>query len=133
MPSTFKSAPGAQGKSPYDYGRRREDVMCRVLGLEYNMVQRFGVLWLAPDNCTDMQGAIEMFQAIDPEVSMICTFQVDADLRKAGIPDTAYVRDPRDGKWTAIPGEIASHRLAGTGLLPLRPSKIITEMPACGP
>lgn len=109
-------------------GVYREDLVGRMVGLEYNAAHRIGLLWLAPHTCTDMYGAIDLFKAIDPDVGLIFTFQVSENMYEPGIPDTAYARDPDSGKWVSTREAIATARLEAAGLLPLSPSKLITGL-----
>ena len=106
-------------------GVYREDLVGRMVGLEYNAEQRIGLLWLAPHTCTDMTGAINLFKAIDPNVRLVLTFQVSENIRGPGVPDTAYARDPENGQWRSTREAIASARLEAAGLMPLSPSKLI--------
>lgn len=63
-----------------------------LCSLRYNVETRTGVLYLPPYCCTDMDGAIAMFQNIDPNVARIVTV--------AGVvEDTVY--EQIRGKWTA--------------------------------
>jgi hypothetical protein len=68
-------------------------VQCTVIALTYDFVNREGRLVMAKNNCCDMDGCINLFTDIDPEVRMIETFA--GDLR-----DTLYLRS-RD-KWVAL-------------------------------
>ncbi|MHB1770598.1 MAG: hypothetical protein ACYCST_02435 [Acidimicrobiales bacterium] len=72
-----------------------------------------------------MGGAIELFKAIDPNVGLVFTVQVSENIQEPGIPDTAYVRDPKSGKWMSTREASAAARLEAAGLLPLIPSKLI--------
>lgn len=110
----------------FQHGVYREDLVCHMVGLEYNAAHRIGLLWLAPHTCTDMYGAIDLFKAIDPNVGLIFTFQVSENMQEPGIPDTAYVRDPDSGKWMSTREANAASWLEAAGLLPLSPSKLIT-------
>ena len=65
-------------------------VQCEVHALWYDFQARRGVLNLPPGTCTGMDGCIELFTAIDPEVRLIET--VSGTVR-----DTTYER--RDGTW----------------------------------
>ncbi len=69
-------------------------VMCGILGLRYDFVQHRGELNLSPGECCDMQGCINMFLRIDPDVDAIDTFS-------GGNLDTSYYNDGR--KWHAVP------------------------------
>lgn len=70
-----------------------EGAQCYVVALRYDFVERRGRLIMGDDSCTDMSGAIRMFEAIDPGVQSIATFA-------GATPDTSYVRV--NGKWEAL-------------------------------
>lgn len=110
------------------YGLYRDDIQCHLVGMEYNARAHVGFLWLEPGNCTDMSGAIGLFKAIDPDVRAIFTFQVADDLEGSGIPDTAYILHAATKTWNAWPGETVAEGLAADGLLPLKPSIVITRI-----
>lgn len=74
------------GQCDRDLGVWRDDLQCVVLSLSYDFVRRVGTLHLAPENCTDMAGAIALFVAIDPDVQRIETFSHPATF------DTGYQR-----------------------------------------
>jgi hypothetical protein len=57
---------------------------CHAQTLQYDFKTRGGTVHAA--GCTDMRGAIELFEAIDPEVVEIRTFM-------DGRPDTLYWHD----------------------------------------
>ena len=124
MTSTPKEPGRSENRA--QIGVHREDLMCPMVGLEYNAEHRIGLLWLAPHTCTDMGGAIELFKAIDPNVGLVFTLQVSENIQEPGIPDTAYARDPKSGKWMSIREAGAAARLEAAGLLPLIPSKLIS-------
>lgn len=71
----------------------RAILKCRVNRIEYDFDSRSGHLFLPEGNCTDMQGAIEFFLNIDPDVIHIHTWQ-------GGKLDTQYVI--YGGLWKAI-------------------------------
>ena len=71
-------------------------LMCHLERLEYDTKAKIGALWLADGSCTDMGGAIAVFERIDPGVQAIMTF---AGRRR----DTAYHRTS-DGSWRAVVG-----------------------------
>lgn len=62
-------------------------LQCRVERIAYDIKTRTGYIDLPEGSCTDMGGAIALFEAIDPEVRTIY----------AG--DTAY---SWDGRWDAL-------------------------------
>lgn len=66
--------------------------------IEYNWHDRYGQVWATGP--VDMSGSIKLFEAIDPDVEMICGY-LD------GKPDVGYRK--RGGKW-----EIGSFRLSKT-------------------
>lgn len=70
----------------------RSDTQCYAERLEYDFVNRAGALHMRDGSCTDMTGAIQLFQAIDANVEAIDTFA-------GGKPDTLY-RKERHG-WEA--------------------------------
>lgn len=67
-------------------------LMCSVDRVSYDYAQKVGEIWLPPDNCTDMKGAIRMMTGFDPEVKTIITWA-------GGRRDTVYFRE--GGKWEA--------------------------------
>ncbi|MCL4848100.1 MAG: hypothetical protein KJ066_16280 [Acidobacteria bacterium] len=71
----------------------RGDLGCFAARLTYDFGTKTGTLALAPDACTDMDGAIALFTAIDPAVQRIETFT-------SGIRDTTYAR--RGNEWRAF-------------------------------
>jgi hypothetical protein len=73
----------------YDAG-----LQCSLKRLEYNPETRIGMLWLGDGECTDMSGAIAVFQRIDPEVQTIVTWSGCKQ-------DTAYHRTVA-GAWRAV-------------------------------
>ena len=66
------------------------ELMCKVDKLEYDYAARVGKLYVPALNCTDMKGAIQVFEAIDQDVISI---QVFAD----NVPDMLYFFN--GGKW----------------------------------
>lgn len=78
----------------------KEDLVTSVRRLEYDFELRAGFLYLPPSCCTDMGGCIKLFQAIDPEVSLIYTFE-------GGVQGTIYERvgtiyERNDQRWRAV-------------------------------
>ncbi len=69
-------------------------LQCHVTGLTYDFVNCEGRLDMAPSSCCDMQGCIELFKSISPEVRLIETFA-------GGLRDTLYLRG-RDSGWAAL-------------------------------
>jgi|SRR6516165_10288262 hypothetical protein len=64
-----------------------------VRSLAYSFEAKKGRLDMPPVSCCDMNGCIELFRTIDPEVCRIETYS-------GGLPDTAYERDGK--QWRAI-------------------------------
>jgi hypothetical protein len=69
-------------------------LVCCLKRLEYDAETQIGTLWLADGHCTDMNGAISVFEGIDPDVLVIVTMSGEE-------PDTSYIRAD-DGKWRAV-------------------------------
>jgi len=68
-------------------------LQCRVTAMAYDFTNHEGRLDMAVANCCDMQGCIDLFISISPEVQLIETFA-------GGRRDTLYLR-VRDG-WSAL-------------------------------
>jgi hypothetical protein len=66
-------------------------LQCYVRALFYDWKAKRGDVWCA--GCTDMSGAIALFEAIDADVKLILTYW-------DGKPDVVY-RKGTDGAWTA--------------------------------
>ena len=102
----------------------RRDLVCNMVGIEYDTASRVGLLWLRHGNCTHMPGAIDLFLAIDPAVEMIFTIQRGERPGDPDIPDTAYSRGRRNppspslsmAEWYSIPHGAIQERLAKCGL-----------------
>lgn len=75
-----------------------ERLMCDVRELNYDFTSRTGTIMIGDGNCTDMQGCIGLFCAIDCEVLSIETIALGEHER------TVYVR---------INGEWESRRIQG--------------------
>lgn len=73
--------------------RRDARLICGVRSLEYDFDERTGILRLPGLHCCDMQGAIDLFSAIDKEVRLIKVFSGPK-------PDTTYKYTEDDG-WLA--------------------------------
>jgi hypothetical protein len=69
-----------------------EQLCCVVRSLEYDFQQRRGALRMPSRNCCDMRACIDLFERVDPKVSLIETFS-------GGKRDTQYVR--RGSHWSA--------------------------------
>jgi hypothetical protein len=74
-------------------GMQHDGLQCEVLTLDYDFIRKVGKIYFPPVNCCNMTDCIELFQHIDPAVSMIYTFAGDWY-------DTAYRKD-RIG-WAAL-------------------------------
>lgn len=62
--------------------------------IEYSVRHRLGTIWMPKGSCTSMDGAIDLFKRIDPEVQSVITM--------AGLcEDTSYQKQ-RDGTWIAL-------------------------------
>jgi hypothetical protein len=70
-----------------------ERVQAKVLAVCYFPDERAGQLWMADGDCCDMEGAVALFEQIDPRVRTIQTFS-------GGRWDTRYSK--RRGKWIAF-------------------------------
>jgi hypothetical protein len=64
-----------------------------VTAITYDFCARRGVIWLPPDCCTDMTGAIALMRTLDPRVREIQTMV-------GPIPDIVYRR--RGRAWDAV-------------------------------
>lgn len=71
----------------------RSDLVCEVSALSYDFETQTGKLDMAPSQCCDMVGCVELFEKIDADVKRIDTFA-------GGIPDTTYKRLPSG--WNAV-------------------------------
>jgi hypothetical protein len=69
-------------------------LQCHVKGIAYDFVNRGGRLDMSANECCDMDGCLELFRSISPEVRLIETF---AGSKR----DTMYLRG-RDGVWAAL-------------------------------
>ena len=75
------------------HGEWNDDLRCHLKAIGLPDSDKV-VLYLAGDNCCDMNGAIALARSILPRVARIETFAGDE-------PDTFYVRSNR-GKWKAL-------------------------------
>jgi hypothetical protein len=64
-------------------------LMTKVHRVEYDCTRKRGRIFMAPSCCADMEGAIDLFATIDPEVQWIETFAGD-------VQDTTYHRTSRN-------------------------------------
>ena len=102
-------------------GLWKPDLVCHMVGLEYDAVSHTGMLWLRHGNCTDMRGAINLFLSIDPGVEKVLTFQLGAQPGDPDIPHTAYARKQQN-EWYAIPHIAMRAHFAEHGMpIPQRP------------
>lgn len=69
------------------------ELQCFVESIEYDFELRLGSVHIDAGGCTDMSGAITLFERIDPTVIRIETFSDDKQ-------DTVYVR--RESGWVAL-------------------------------
>lgn len=60
---------------------------CELTGLAYNFAEKSGDLFMGPNSCTDMNGCLEIFQHIDPDVQFIQTWRCGETEK---VPDTSY-------------------------------------------
>lgn len=70
-----------------------DQTMCRVKSIMYDFETFTGHLFMHRDSVSDMQGTINVFQSLDPNVLHIYTWQ-------NGKPDTQYRFI--DGEWMAF-------------------------------
>lgn len=70
-----------------------DQTMCRVKSIMYDFETFTGHLFMHRDSVSDMQGTINVFQSLDPNVLRIYTWQ-------NGKPDTQYRFI--DGEWMAF-------------------------------
>ena len=70
-----------------------ERLVCEVLSLRHDFRRHAGQLFLPEGNGCDMTGCVRMFEAIDPQVSLI-------DVHVGEAPDTTYRRE--GAAWKAL-------------------------------
>lgn len=75
-----------------------------VQRLEYDYESQRGILYMPTHCCTDMGGAVRLFQHIDPKVRVIYTFAGQAE-------DTVYFKE-RSGLWSAITSRLMDQNSA---------------------
>ncbi|MGM4911453.1 hypothetical protein [Rhizobium sp. 768_B6_N1_8] len=68
-----------------------EELQCFTVGVEYDFSKKVGVLLMDEGSCCDMQGCLNMFLRIDPEVKHIQTI-AGSEL------DTSYTKYGNDWK-----------------------------------
>jgi hypothetical protein len=78
---------------------KHPDLMCRIIGLDYNFATKTARLYFPPYEFCDMAGAVKLVQAIDSEALQIHTF---AGTR----PDTRYRRHRVGLEWQATPAPV---------------------------
>ncbi|CAN7202586.1 hypothetical protein LJR030_000524 [Rhizobium sp. LjRoot30] len=72
-----------------------ERTQCYLHRVHYDFDEQRGILIMGRSSCTDMSGAIRLFEAIDPGVRLIETFAEN-------VPDTIYRKHTeRFGGWRA--------------------------------
>lgn len=72
--------------------RHNVQLMCSVNSLVYDFPGHCGHIFFPDCHCCDMEGCINMFEAIDSDVSQIITFSGHK-------PDTIYFK--KNGEWKA--------------------------------
>ena len=70
-----------------------ERLQCSVVSLAYDFGTHKGRLYLQDGDCCDMEGCLELFEAIDPTVTAITTYSGDQE-------DTLYRKHGTE--WQAI-------------------------------
>lgn len=65
---------------------QNSELMCRVHSMTYDFTRKTGVLRMAEGNCCDMQGCIDLFTRVAPDVQKIETYAGD-------VPDTFYKKN----------------------------------------
>lgn len=70
------------------------ELMTEVSSISYSPVERVGVVYMPKNCCTSFEGAINLFQRIDPKVELIVTVEGNK-------VDTIYFK-MRDGKWGSL-------------------------------
>lgn len=73
-------------------GFRHPGLKCQVESIQYNFLDKEGILYMPSHNCCDMDGCVSFFKSIDENVCKIQTF---TDKQ----PDMCYVLT--DSGWTA--------------------------------
>jgi hypothetical protein len=78
--------------------RQERDLGAPLIACAYAHPQRLVRLYLPPDTCTNMDGALEFALSRFPEALSIETYAGDE-------PDTIYTRDPREPRrwWAEFP------------------------------
>ncbi len=84
--------PKTKRKCPHD-----ARLVCRVERLEYDFTTRTGRIYFPKDNCCDMRGCLNLFDAIDRKAQVVHTYAGDD-------PDTRYRRES-PSSWMAFPCE----------------------------
>lgn len=69
---------------------RNDELQCYVISIDYDFASKTGSVFMPPNNCTDMGGAVRLFTRIDADVRRIETWNGRAK-------DMAYYRE--GGKW----------------------------------
>lgn len=73
----------------------RNDLVCEVLSLTYDFEKRYGRLNIPALQSTDLGGCTELFQQIDPDVSVI-------EVLAGGKLNNLYKRE--ESEWESYPG-----------------------------
>ena len=71
-----------------------DELKCGVERIEYDFGTNVGIVVMEPHHCTDMEGVIDFFKRIDPNVRHIIT------QTRIKWPDTLYQRT--DEGWVAV-------------------------------
>jgi hypothetical protein len=92
-PRIFRRLDATGGTTGSAFHQGMVTLVDRVL---YDFTERIGQVAMPPNCCTDMEGAIEFFTRIDPDVLEVQTFA-------GGALDTVYVRTDteRGSGWNA--------------------------------
>ena len=80
--------------------KQHDGLQCELERLDYDFTSRIGRLYMVDGDCCDMSACIEMFAAIDRDVSRIETFSGTE-------ADTCYAKPL--GKWVAYDAEGHAH------------------------
>ena len=86
--------------------RRNAQLKCKVRTLTYSFDRRCGSLYLPALHCCDMGGAIDLFSAIDPEVTEIHVYAG----QQADVVYQKHAGDASD--WCALRPSVAKRRLS---------------------
>ena len=79
---------------------------CLVRGVSYNFSRKHGLVYVDYDSCVDMQGCIDFFKSIDPDVESIITVAETDD--GVNWNDSGYRLDAK-GSWKWVAPEMDPH------------------------